>query len=198
MVNEKYKKNSFSFIKVYSFMRDELKLKGLELDIYAYIFSQIELNDNDVISYGELSKNLHSARETIVRAINNLVKKELIVKCNGKTNSYSINLDGVLINNQQTLNQLLIKNQQNCLQKINSSVDKKSTAVLIKNQHIKNNKELKEYKEYINDYMNNENDNYQSYKTNEEDSDFTLWQKKKNLLKTKWLNLRSMEYGLNN
>ena len=150
MVNKKYEKNPFNFIKIYNFMRDELELKGLELEIYAYIFSKIEINNNNEISYGELANYFHSSREVIIRTLRKLIEKELVKKEKDKINSYGIYLNNVLIKNQQTLNQMVTKNHQEWYQKVTRCADKKSAEVVTKNQHIKDIKNIKEYKELLN------------------------------------------------
>ena len=147
MVNKKYEKNPFNFIKIYNFMRDELELKGLELEIYAYIFSKIEIYNNNEISYGELANYFHSSREVIIRTLRKLIEKELVKKEKDKINSYGIYLNNVLIKNQQTLNQMVTKNHQEWYQKVTRCADKKSAEVVTKNQHIKDIKNIKEYKD---------------------------------------------------
>lgn len=70
-----------SFITLQSFMVDDLKLKGNELIIYAIIYGFSQDNSSKytgTLSY--LQKWTNSTKQGVLKSLNNLLEKELIVK----------------------------------------------------------------------------------------------------------------------
>ncbi len=94
-------KISTNYITIAGWMREDLDLKGVELIIYAIIygFSQIQ-NSTETFngSLAYLCEWTGASRSTVIRALNSLVEKKLIIKTSQEIkgmiyNQYRVNFD---------------------------------------------------------------------------------------------------------
>ncbi len=90
--------NEENYYTVYYWMSTELKLSGVEKDLYALIYGYYKNNDKECYySYAQLSQITGSYRNKVIRALKKLSGDGLITihkKENGK-NYYSITRDRI-------------------------------------------------------------------------------------------------------
>lgn len=148
------KPTSYKFYKTYEFVSTDLKLKGIDKDIYSIILSYCELKNTRIceISISEFVRKTNCCKQAVVNSLKRLVERSLITKKEEKhaITKYEISLNCRLIDNslQNGLVNIIDKSKEwtgGCLQNGQDGCLESRQGVVHK---IDNNKDIKNIKEY--------------------------------------------------
>jgi hypothetical protein len=91
--------NSENYLTIQGFMICDLKLKGIDVLTYAYVFSKCQDRNGATLNIGWIAEWASCTHRAIFYSLQRLRKKDLIIveKCKGKPSKYRINKDNLAL-----------------------------------------------------------------------------------------------------